>query len=63
MIEVGNIVKGIKNEDGLFEYIKINKAEVKEIRFHMMKILILECEDKIRNNTELRVFVDCFELI
>jgi len=63
MIEVGNIVKGIKNEDGLFEYIKINKAEVKEIRFHMMNILILECEDETRNNTEIRVFVDCFDLV
>jgi len=63
MIEVGNIVKGVKNEDGLFEYTKIKKAEVKEIRFHMMNILILECEDETRNNTELRVFVDCFKLV
>jgi len=23
----------------------------------------LECEDETRNNTEIRVFVDCFKLI
>jgi len=63
MIKISNIVKGIKNEDGLFEYTKIKKAKVKEIRFHMMNILILECDDETRNNTELRVFVDCFDLV
>jgi len=63
MIEVGNIVKDVKNEDGLFEYTKIKKAEVKKICFHMMNILILKCDDKTRNNTELRVFVDCFDLV
>jgi len=63
MIKVGNIVKGVKNEDGLFEYTKIKKAEVKEIRFHMMNILILKCEDETRNNTELRIFVNCFDLV
>ena len=63
MIEVGNIVKDVKNEDGLFEYTKIKRAKVKVIRFHMMNILILECDDETRNNTELRVFVDCFDLV
>lgn len=63
MINTGDLVKGISDEEELFQYTKITKAKVLEMRCYRMKILILECEDKTKENTELIVFVNNFEII